>query len=460
MNLMRQGIGLAQVLGLALIVGCGSSSNGHKDAGDGGQDARRDGGSLDVSEAGGSETGADQALETGAPDGTGDGVSEAGVDAPFIGDGGVDAPAVDGARDGLGDASSDGEVGPIVLMATLGGNQETPPLSTTATGTASFVLDPAMTTLTYHLVHTVANPTAAHIHTGPAGEDGPPLIPLTPVSADMSGSVTVTPAVVADLLAGNLYVNVHSVAFPAGAIRGQILLPGETLFVATLTGDQETPPAESTATGNASVILSASRDRIKYHLRTSLTPTAVHIHTAIGGLPGPVTIPLATASVVNGTASVTPTQATDLIEGRWYANVHTTLFPEGEIRGQFLLPGERLATAALSGSNLTPPVTTAASGAAAFILAYRQDMLRYEGVFTGLPGPATQVDLSGGIFGDAGVANYPLTIVNGGTGIKGVQTVLPADVAALMASPPAMFLSVHTAAHPTGEIGGPLMLHE
>jgi len=481
MNLKGKGIWLAQLLGLGMfvLVGCGSSSKGHKDAGDAGDAGDGgDGAALEVASGEAGEVGEVGRTEAGVDLGVGDALadapsgdvvrdvaSEPGRDTPVVDAPAVDAPVTDAAIDApIGDTTRDapiggeaGEVGPLALIATLGGNEETPPVATTATGVASFIFDPATMTLNYQLVDTVVGATAAHIHSGAGGEAGPILFTLTPLSSNMTGIVTLTPDQIPDLLAGRDYINVHSTAFPAGEIRGQILMPGETLFVATLTGNQEAPPTETTGTGNASVILSPGLDSIKYHLHTSLTPTNAHIHTAIGGMAGPITIPFTPiASTIDGVASITPAQATDLAEGRMYVNVHTTAFPNGEIRGQLLLPGETLATANLSGANETPPVTTTASGVAAFILSYPRDAMRYEGVFTGLSGPATLVDLRGGITGDAGAADYPLTIVTGGAGIKGVQAVLPTDVAALNASPSALFVNVHTAAHPNGEIGGPV----
>ena len=33
-------------------------------------------------------------------------------------------------------------------------------------------------------------------------------------------------------------------------------------------------------------------------------------------------------------ATITPAQAADLVEGKWYVNLHTAAHPGGEIRGQ------------------------------------------------------------------------------------------------------------------------------
>jgi hypothetical protein len=275
----------------------------------------------------------------------------------------------------------------------------------------------------------------------------------------MSGTITVTAAQVTDLEAGRYYVNVHSTLNPGGEIRGQILHPGELLYVATLTGAQEAPPVVSTGTGTASAIVSAGQDNVKYHLKTSLTPTNAHIHTAIGGISGAVTIPFSPiAQVIDSQAALTAAQATDMAEGRMYVNVHTAANPGGEIRGQLLLPGETLATATMTGSNEVPPVATTATGAAAFILSYTQDSLRYQAVFTGLSaGNATAAHIHTGIAGVSGAVLYPLTLTGGGTGATGTQAILPADLAALMATPPALYANAHTAANPGGEIRGQIL---
>lgn len=41
-------------------------------------------------------------------------------------------------------------------------------------------------------------------------------------------------------------------------------------------------------------------------------------------------------SPIQGTATLTENQATDLRAGMWYANIHTALNPGGELRGQMM----------------------------------------------------------------------------------------------------------------------------
>jgi plastocyanin len=73
--------------------------------------------------------------------------------------------------------------------------------------------------------------TAAHIHRGPIGTNGPIIHNLSLVGfTQISGQITLSDADVADLKAGNLYVNAHSVANPGGFARGQLLVtPGDSL---------------------------------------------------------------------------------------------------------------------------------------------------------------------------------------------------------------------------------------
>jgi len=69
--------------------------------------------------------------------------------------------------------------------------------------------------------------------------------------------------------------------------------------------------------------------------------TAAHIHVGAHGVAGPVSIPLCgpCTVTVKGTTPVSAAQATALLRGGDYVNVHTDKNPSGEIRGQIKRTG-------------------------------------------------------------------------------------------------------------------------
>jgi CHRD domain len=124
----------------------------------------------------------------------------------------------------------------------LSGNEEVPPVQTDATGSTELTA-PHFENIGYSVnVSNIDKVTAAHIHSGKQGENGPILVTLfkadTPSSEPISGNLAsgnITNAnlegpmagkTVMDLTKsmelGETYVNVHSEEHPNGEIRGQI----------------------------------------------------------------------------------------------------------------------------------------------------------------------------------------------------------------------------------------------
>jgi hypothetical protein len=184
----------------------------------------------------------------------------------------------------------------------------------------------------------LANVTAAHVHAGVVGVNGPVVFPLNGSNGIYGGvSPRLTAAQVAAATADGFYVNVHTAAFPGGEIRGQLASDLGNHFTARMEGAQEVPPAASPALGVAEMSIDAAgvASIVVSYGGLLGVPTASHIHLGAVGTNGGVAVPL-TASGGQFVATFTPSSAqlTALRSGQWYVNVHSTMFPGGEIRGQ------------------------------------------------------------------------------------------------------------------------------
>jgi hypothetical protein len=147
---------------------------------------------------------------------------------------------------------------------------------------------------------------------------------------------------VAALLSGNLYVNVHTAANPGGEIRGQVNLSSGTGFAASLDGKQEGTPVTTGASGTGAFTL-ANAGLVFNTTVTGLDFTAAHFHNAAAGVNGGV-VRTMTNDFVGNTASgvwtstdsepLTNELIGELLQGNIYVNAHTVANPGGEIRGQ------------------------------------------------------------------------------------------------------------------------------
>jgi hypothetical protein len=109
------------------------------------------------------------------------------------------------------------------------GAQENPPVAGAGSVQVRFTFNDQTNVLTYTATVNgiaAAETTAAHIHRGARGVNGPIVHNLSTVPfGAIQGSITLSAADVADLRAGNFYFNAHSNANPGGFARFQLVLP-------------------------------------------------------------------------------------------------------------------------------------------------------------------------------------------------------------------------------------------
>ncbi|MEO0449271.1 MAG: CHRD domain-containing protein [Pseudomonadota bacterium] len=326
-------------------------------------------------------------------------------------------------------------VGSVTFTAVLNGDNEVqdPPVVTEAegTGTVTFFIA-ADGTVTYETLIEISNfdentLTVGHFHNAPAGANGPVLVDiLADARADLGAidggtadvgtlainveDASTTADVLSEAEAGNIYFNIHSSNFPAGEVRGQLVLVsderdasgvGDVTFSAVLNGENEVqdPAVLTNADGDATITFTVADDGsvtyttdIDIESLDSDTLTVGHLHNAPAGANGPVvqdiladardttgeiagsTVDVPALEIVVNSAATTADVLSEAEAGNIYYNIHSSNFPAGEVRGQLVLAsddrdsagyGDVTFTAILNGENEVqdPAVVTNADGA-------------------------------------------------------------------------------------------------
>lgn len=174
-----------------------------------------------------------------------------------------------------------------------------------------------------------------------------------------------TKALIAGLiiaLAALFFVGVSAANGQAGDLP---VMPNDSTFTTLLSSQEEVPPTTSTASGRAHFVMTQPNEGLmmRYQLivHDGQNITAAHLHCAPRGVNGPVVVNLYTGEtrtsvhgeLVSGSirdqdilaagANCSPNirniahLAQAMREGKIYVNVHSTRYPNGEIRGQALM---------------------------------------------------------------------------------------------------------------------------
>ncbi|WP_456427582.1 CHRD domain-containing protein [Rhodocaloribacter sp.] len=364
------------------------------------------------------------------------------------------------------------------FTASLDAEQQTAGVSSDATGTASFTLTEAG--LVFNVtVEGLSGPiTAAHFHNAPTGADGPVVRTIT---GEFDGATAhgvwteaddepLTGEMMRELLAGNLYLNVHTAANPGGEIRGQITLDGGAPFTGMFSAAQQTADVSSDATGTASMSLTS--DGLTFDVTVdglSGDVTAAHFHNAPMGEDGGVVRTITgdfTGRTAHGvwTAAdaepLTGEMMRELLAGNLYLNVHTAANPGGEIRAQVIPSGGTALSASLTPEQLSALPTGEAAGTAALLLT--DAGLAFHLTVEGLSGDVTAAHFHNAPMGEDGGVVRTITGDFDGNSAAGVWT--PDDAEPLTGEmirellTGNLYLNVHTAANPGGETRGQVRL--
>ncbi len=336
----------------------------------------------------------------------------------------------------------------ISKVAILSGQQENPDVASPGFGCGRFIVDTAADTLSYYIAFgsLAGAETAAHIH-GPAdpGMNAGVQHGL-PAGSPKVGVWNYPAALEADILAGKMYVNIHSAVAPGGELRGQIVDR-----VALIDQAEEVPPSGTAGVGFGLFNINTVSNRLDYYVEIaslSSAETAAHIHGfVLHGVNAGVQHGLGVGSPKIGTWVYPEADEKRILDGMTYVNVHTVNFPGGEIRGQIVG-----IVNPIDGRQENPPVATPGHGCALLAIDEANDLLSYDVRHASLTGPATAAHIHGyvGPGGNAGVVHGigPATPTIGTWNYPAANE---GDIRAGMT-----YVNVHTAANPGGEIRGQL----
>ncbi len=363
-----------------------------------------------------------------------------------------------------------------------------------------------------------------HLHRGSEGENGPVrinsgILGSAPVMTDSRQGEIVRQAqirpddesglaAVTELL-GNpaqYYVNLHTVDFAAGIIRGQLDLTEFNPLVVQMSSANEIPAITNPqATGTASVTIFRSFDvfgmvtnglaifEVNYDLGGPATITGLHIHRGGADVNGPVLVNSglsATTTVetpASGRGSFTffidiPVSAasleflSDFMEnpGGFYLNLHTSQFPGGLIRGQLQVAEARNYQVLMMPTNEVPPIMGFNAAAVAGVQVYAVKNTRNEitaatvvfdvnhrfpgsAEFTGLHIHDAAAGVNGPVRIDSGISGTNTVTSESGFGnifrrVRISDALGLATLNSLFSNPANHYLNLHTRVNPGGAV--------
>lgn len=381
------------------------------------------------------------------------------------------------------DANPDGEIRGQVKLETdwsfeakADGDQTVPLVMTDAIGLGVFNLTSDQSTVSYQfLAEGLSGPiTAAHLHSGAVGEAGDVIQNLSDdIDGNMiAGNFVPTPDLLIDLMNGEVYLNIHTDENPSGEIRAQ--LERHTLALdATIDAEQAVPVSLSEANGLSTMWMNNTLDTMWYDVLTqnmSGAITAAHFHEGDPGEAGDAVYNVSDdidgnriTGMITG-ADLTNELINQFLRGEVYLNLHSDLFPEGEIRGQVYRLAREGYTTLIHGGNEVPEVSGEGYGAGIVSVDRDQSNVHFMFVVGNLTGPITGAHFHNAAEGENGDVIYNLTPFFSGVGTNDgaygywtTDDMMPFGLeASEMFRAEEVYLNVHTDMEADGEIRGQL----
>jgi len=233
------------------------------------------------------------------------------------------------------------------IAVTLSPNETYPLPTSTASGSGEITFNLISGGVTGGVTVTGIAATLAHIHRGYAGAAGPVIVNFVQNASNSArwepqGGALLTADQITELLAGKLYVNVHSAAYPQGEIRGQIQPDNIDVVITTMNGGAVAPPVTTTAAGVAATTVDAQASNATVHVNSTGVDdgTEAHVHKAAAGATNTTPLFALTKDATSPghwsaeVQTIAAADRTDFDANGWYVDIHAPANPAGAIRGQ------------------------------------------------------------------------------------------------------------------------------
>ncbi len=278
-------------------------------------------------------------------------------------------------------------------QANLFGSQEVPQVMTTAHGAivaeltgSNLVISGSAKDLSSGVNTGIRK--GGHLHLGFPGQNGGIQIELTPTLDSTGTSVqylatnntfSLNATQLAALRNQQLYANIHTNQYSGGEIRGQLTPMSTAKFRVALSGAYEANPVNTLASGgliinliDSTITIAGSFSGLEANLAVNVSG-GIHLHRGMAGQNGGIVQGLKAALDANlrggnfipdsNTYKLTPVLLDDLLSRRLYANIHSTNFTGGEIRGQVVPECGNVMYGFFTGMQENKPVQTSGRGA-------------------------------------------------------------------------------------------------
>ena len=231
-----------------------------------------------------------------------------------------------------------------------------------------------------------ANGTSAELRSGSIGTNGPVVFPLVAgPNGTWTGQAVLGASVVATLKSAGCHLQIASSSYPSGEVRGQVAAPRTTRVITFCNYLQVVPSTNSTASTDWYLYLREPDNRLLYTGKSTLANHRVRLMRGSAIQNGTLIANLSNSGPdsIGVTDTLSAADVADIKTGNAYIDHPTTLYPNGEIRGQLRVSaGDLLADA--DASQVVPPTgSTAKVTVSASLLVDTRVRLDYQGITIG-----------------------------------------------------------------------------